>query len=1092
MRFILLSLYLCLTVVMYGQGVTTSDMKGTVTGPDGAPLIGATVVAIHLPSGTNFGTATNEEGHYQIPGMKVGGPYLVTVVYTGYTDATLENVMLRLGETFIKDFMLSETSVELNAVTVAAKAGVSGQSAGTSTQIDADQIATMPSLNRDIDDYLRLTPQANGYSDGTSFAGINNRYNAIYIDGAVNNDVYGIASSGTNGGQTGISPISVDIIDQLQVVISPYDVSLGGFAGGGVNAVTKSGTNKLAGTAYWFTQNESLAGKTNGVLAKRLAPNNPDSIRTKLGDFSKNIYGASLGGAIKKDKIFFFTNVEIQNDDTPIPFELGQYTSSPGRLQAADLDNLKNFLINTYGYDPGNYTDTKDELSGLKIFGKLDFNLNDNHRLTLRHQYTKAEQYDRNSGSTTTINFDNNGVYFPSTTNSSALELNSRLGAKSSNNLILGFTAVHDDRGSIGSDFPFVIIRDQNNGQIRLGTEEFSTSNLLDQKTFTLTDNFKIYSTKHTFTLGTHNEFYSFNNIFIGQNFGSYDFPSLASFITPDSLGHYNATSYVRSYSLVDEGFGDDTKAAADFNAMQLGLYAQDEWAVNNKFTLTYGLRLDVPIITSDPVEDEVFNDTIEVFQAAYSVADGVEAGKAPDGQLMLSPRIGFEYDLKGDRKTILRGGVGIFTSRIPFVWPGAMFTNNGLTIGRVTQADLGGPVPFIADVANQYVHPNFSIPSGEMDLFTKDFKYPQVFKTNLALDKEFGNGFEFSLEGLFTKTLNNIVYTQVNSDPTVKFNFTGSPDDRPVYVNKNLVNIYGGGVYIASNTNEGYTYNITASLAKHFGEFSAYVAYNYGDGKATEEGTSSQNASQWRGQVGYDGRNLPVLGRTDFAIGNRILADLSYTHKWSDGIGTSVSVFYNGESGEAFSYVIAGGSNAQNINAERGSTGRNRTLIYIPRDRSEINLVDYTAGSVTVTADEQWENFNALIESDKGLSDHRGEYAPKNGSFAPFNSTVDLQLRQDIGKIFGGDVHKIQVSFDIFNIANLLNKEWGTIYTIPGTPGVDFNNFQILQFEGYEADGTTPKWTYRQGAKTGKDLFTIDGTASRWRMRIGVRYLFN
>ena len=1095
MRFTLLLFGLFVSTIVFGQGTTTSDMKGTVTGPDGTPLIGATVIAIHLPSGTNFGTVANEEGHYQIPGMKVGGPYLVKVAYTGYSDASYDNVMLRLGETLKQDFVLQETNVELSAVTVAASAAPTGQSAGTSTQITADQIDKMPSLNRDIDDYLRLSPMANGFSDGTSFAGVNNRYNAIYIDGAVNNDVYGIASSGTNGGSTTISPISVDIIDQLQVVISPYDVSLGGFAGGGVNAVTKSGTNRLSGTAYWFTQNESLAGKTNGVLAERLAPNNPDSVRMKLGDFNKNIYGASLGGAIKKDKIFFFTNVEIQNDETPIPFEVAQYTATPGRDNVDSLELLKSFLINNYGYDPGNYGDSKDELEGLKLFGKLDFNLNDNHRLTLRHQYTKAEQWDRNSGSTTTINFDNNGIYFPSTTNSSALELNSRFGLKTSNNLILGYTSVHDDRDAIGNDFPFVVIRDVSNGQIRLGTEEFSTSNLLDQKTFTLTDNFKIYNNKHTLTLGTHNEFYSFNNIFIGQNFGSYTFPDLNSFITPDSLGNYNASGYVRSYSLIDEASGDETKASADFDAMQLGLYAQDEWLVNNKFTLMYGLRLDVPVITTDPVEDVVFNDTVEVFQAAYPVAEGIEAGHAPDGQLMLSPRIGFEYDVKGNRNTIIRGGLGIFTSRIPFVWPGAMFTNNGLTIGRVTEVDLSPQpykVPFIADVNTQYTNPNFAIPSGQVDIFVKDFKYPQVFKTNLAWDQKFGNGFEFSLEGLFTKTLNNITYTQVNSDPEVKFNFTGSPDDRPVYVNRNLVNIYGGGVYVASNTNEGYTYNITASLAKHFGDFSAYAAYNYGDGKAVQEGTSSQNSSQWRGQVSTDGRNFPVLGRTDFAVGHRIMADLSYHHDWSEGIGTYVSVFFNGESGECFSWVIAGGANAQNINGERGSTGRNRTLIYVPRDQSEINLVPYIAGGDTISAAVQWANFNALIESDKGLSEHRGEYAPKNISFAPFNSTIDLRLRQDVGLNLGGNVHKIQLSFDIFNFANLLNNEWGVIYTIPGTPGVDFNNFQILQFEGYEADGTTPKWTYRQGPKTGKDLYTIDGLASRWRMRLGVRYMFN
>lgn len=1085
MRLLLLAFCLGLSSLIFGQGTTTSEMRGIVTGTDGEAIIGANVIAVHEPSGTTFGTATDVDGNYQLPGMKVGGPYKVTVSFTGYTDVTLDNVMLRLGEPFRHDFVMNEANIELNAVTVVAASGVTGRSAGTSTQITAEQINTVPSLDRDLDDYLRLTPQANGFSDGISFAGINNRYNAIYIDGAVNNDVYGISSSGTNGGQTQISPFSMDIIDQFQVVISPYDVSLGGFAGGGINAVTKSGTNKFSATAYLFTQNESLAGKTNFKLAERLAPSNPDSIRQKLPDFSKKIYGASLGGPIAKDKLFFFTNVEIQNDETPLPFEVGQYTSIAGRVKEAELDNLRNFLINQYNYDPGGYGSTLDELEGLKLFGKIDWNLSDKHRLTLRHQYTKAEQFDRFAGSSTTINFENNGVYFPSTTNSSALQLNSRFGQSTSNDLIIGFTKVHDDRDAIGSDFPYLFIQDSSAGTIRLGTEEFSTSNLLDQTTFTLTDNLKLYKRNHTFTIGTHNEFYSFKNIFIGQNFGTYTFASLEDFING-----VNAIQYVRSYSLVDEESGDATKAAADFNAMQLGFYIQDEWSVNSKFTLSGGLRLDIPVITTDPEEDVVFNDTVAAFIAQYPIAEGIEAGKAPDGQLMLSPRLGFEYDVAGNRKSIIRGGAGIFTSRIPFVWPGAMFTNNGLTIGRVTQADLGGSVAFVSDVNAQYENPNFAVPSGQVDIFVQDFKYPQVFRTNLAWDQKFGNGFEFSLEGLFTKTLNNIIYTQINSDPTVKFNWTGTPDTRAVYFNRNLVNIYGGGVYLASNTNEGYTYNLTASLSKQFGNsFSAYAAYNYGDGKAIQEGTSSQNSSQWRGQTSINGRNFPELGRTDFAVGHRVLMNLTWKKEWTSGIATSISLFYNGESGEAFTYVIAGGSTAQNINAERGSTSRNRSMIYVPRDASEINLIDYTAGGQTVTAADQWANFNALIESDPGLSDHRGEYAPKNGSFAPFNSQFDLVLRQDLGADLGGDLHKIQLSFDIVNVANLLNKEWGAYYVVPGS---DFNNFQLLQFEGYEADGTTPKFTYRQGTKTGRDLFTISGTASRWRMRLGVRYMFN
>lgn len=1081
MRLLLLFFALCLSFSVMGQGTTTSEMRGIITAADGSPLIGANVVAVHTPSGTVFGTATDIDGNYRLPGMKIGGPYTVTVSYTGYADANIENITLRLGETFRKDFRLDESNTQLDLVTVVASAGVTGQTAGTSTQISAEQISNVPSLNRDIDDYLKLSPQSKGYSDGISFAGVNNRYNAIYIDGAVNNDVYGLAASGTNGGQTGISPFSMDIIDQFQIVLSPYDVSLGGFAGGGINAVTKSGTNQLSGTAYYFVQNEGLAGKTNGILSDRLGYSNSD--REKLPDFSKKVYGASLGGAIKKDKLFFFTNVEIQDDITPIPFELGNYTGTAGRASESDLNTLRQFTKDTYGYDPGSFENTSDQLKGVKFFGKLDYNLNDKHRLTLRHQYTKGEQYDRNGGSSNTINFTNNGIFFPTTTNSTALEVNSRFSPSTSNSLILGYTTVTDDRDPLESDFPYIYIEDEASGLIRLGSDEFSTANYLTQKTFTLTDNFKLYKGDHTFTFGTHNEFYSFNNVFIGQNFGTYRFASLDNFYAGI------VKEYDRSYSLVDEVTGDNTKAAAVFNAMQLGVYVQDQWAINTRFTLTGGIRIDLPVMTTDPQEDTYFNETaLPKMQDKWDVAKDVVAGKAPDGQIMFSPRVGFEYDLSGDRTTILRGGAGIFTSRVPFVWPGSIYTNNGLTLGRVDETNLPAPVEFVPNVNNQYVNPNPAIPSGQVDVFTKDFKYPQVFRANLALDKKFGNGFEFSLEALFTKTLNNVVYTNINDDPTVKFNWTGGPDTRTVYVRKNLDNTYSGSVYLASNTNEGYGYNLAATLAKTFdSNFSAFVAYSYGDSKALSEGTSSQNSSQWRGQVSIDGRNHASYGRSDFATGHKIIGSLTYNNEWTSGVKTYLSLLYTGTSGDAFSYVI-GGSNGRNPNNETGSTSRNRSLVYVPARPEDINLVEYTSGGKTFSVEEQWNNLNAYIESDENLNKSRGGYAEKNGSWAPFTSFFDLQIRQDLGKNLGGNMHKIQLSLDILNVANLLNKDWGTSYSVIG----DFNNFFLYQLDGYEADGTTPKFTYRLGDKVGKEAFDINGTSSRWRMRLGVRYMFN
>ena len=424
MKIFTVFLTLMLSAALFAQGVTTSSLNGVVTNTDGSPLLAANVVAVHVPSGTRYGASTRDDGRFTIPGMRVGGPYTVTVSYVGYVDQEEKDIFLNLGVAANLEFTMQDAVVEMSSVTVVSRAGSVGENSGTSTKISTNDLESLPSLDRNINDFLRLTPQSSNYNDGVTFAGINNRFNAIYIDGAVNNDVFGLASSGTNGGQTGISPFSLYILDQLQVVLSPYDVTLGGFAGAGINAVTKSGTNTFSGSAYTYSQNENFVGKTNSTLADRLGID-----REKVDEFSERVYGFTLGGPVMKDKLFFFANVEVQNDETPRPFELQNYTSAAGRASEADLNRLRDHLINTFNYDPGTFGNVTDNLDGLKIFGKLNYNINKNNYLTLRHQYTKGEQSDREEGSSNTINFSNNGVFFPTTTNSTALELNSLFGS---------------------------------------------------------------------------------------------------------------------------------------------------------------------------------------------------------------------------------------------------------------------------------------------------------------------------------------------------------------------------------------------------------------------------------------------------------------------------------------------------------------------------------------------------------------------------------------------------------------------------------------------------------------------------------------
>jgi len=1081
MRIMLLAFYLMMSIASFGQGTTSGSITGKITDNNGTTLPGVTVIATHTPSGTIMGTVTNEDGFFRLENLRVGGPYTVRASYTGFGEVALEGIEIRIGESQKYDFEMSEAITELTTVEVVASAGNTGENAGASTHISTEAIERLPTLNRDIDDFLRLTPQASAYSDGTSFAGMNNRYNAIYIDGAVNNDVFGISSSGTNGGQTGISPFSIDIIDQFQVALSPYDVALGGFAGAAVNAVTKSGTNKFAGTAYYFMQNEGLVGKTNQqVLDRTTADDQP----TKVAEFNKSTYGASFGGPIIKDKLFFFTNVEIQQDEVPLTYNYGTYT---GNDTQDSLNILSDFLKETYNYDPGSI-ELADKLDGLKFFGKIDWNLSDRHRLTVRHNYTKAEQYDLTANSTNRINFSNTGIYFPSITNSSALELNSQVGENMTNNLIIGFTSVRDDRDPSGADFPYLIIEDGGSNTIRLGSEEFSTGNKLDSDVFTFTDNFKIYKGAHTFTIGTHNEFYSIYNLFLGQNYGTYRYASIGAFMNPLQT----AKEYDRAYSLVDDITGDGSAAAADFNAMQLGLYVQDEWNVNEKLSLMGGVRLDMPVINDDPAIDEDFNTvSLPKMQAQYDIANDVEGGKAPDGQLMISPRLGFTYALDSEKKYKLRGGAGVFTSRIPFVWPGAMFNTNGLVQGRVDETTAGEPILFRPDVNDQYTNANFVVPSGDINLFTKDFKYPQVFRGNLGVDLKLFAGLQATVEGIYTKTMNNVVYTNINNDQSTSKTWTGVPDTRVVYSRKAIDATYGA-VYVGSNTNEGNSYSVTLSLAKQF-DFGMYtsLAFTSGDANALNEGTSSQNSSQWRGQMQQTlGRNNPVYGRSDFALGTRLMGIVSQAINWggNKNLATTISLFYDGMAGSPYSYVI-GGNSGRNINNDQGSTSSNRALVWVPADASEIRLVDYTnsAGNV-VTAATQWEQLNAFIEEDPYLSKNRGQYAEKNSNFMPYTSFLDLSIRQDLGMLLGQNDHKLQLSLDIFNVLNLISSDWGVRYSVPG----DFNNFYLYDFTGYESDGTTPKFNYTYGDRKGNDALNISDYSSRWQMRLGVRYIFN
>ncbi len=1064
-----LATFLFVASEVIGQGSTTSSMRGRLIDTNGEALIGATVIATHLPTGSEWGAVTDFDGFYRLASMNIGGPYKVVITYVGFEPQERSDIYLTLGQTFNFNTTLSESATELEAIVVSAKTNdvFDGNKTGAGSTVDVERINATPSVSRGLQDFVRLNPLVNTQEAALEIAGINNRYNAIYIDGAVNNDVFGLASSGTNGGQTGVSPISVDAISQLQVSVAPFDVRQSGFAGGSINAVTRSGTNEIEGSAYYFMRNQDLTGKT--------PTDDKDFKRVKQNDYSSNVYGVRVGGPIIENKLFYFVNAELQREETPRP---SAFTSYTGDASQADIDALV-AKLNGFGYDPGTYENNTAELNSNKVIAKIDYNINKDNKLSLRHSYVYAENLDASTSSRTVVNFENNSVYFPSTTNSTALELKSVLSPNLSNNLTLGATFVNDDRDQAGDPFPFVTIRD-GAGTIRFGSEPFSTANQLKQKVYTITDNLEFYKGRHTFTLGTHNEFYNTYNLFMGNAFGSYQYDSLSGF-----MNDLNATRMDVSYSLIDDKVGDGSKGAAEFSAMQLGIYVQDEFQASDRLKLTLGLRLDVPIFNDNTLENEQFNDsTVTLIQTAGYDIQGAKTGDFIGSQLLFAPRFGFNYDVKGDNSMQVRGGLGIFNSRVPLVWPGGAYNNNGLTVG----GDVYNNQPFnpVWNEQPRRVAPGEGSPAGQIDLFASDFKLPQVFKTNLGYDHQLPFGLVLSLDAIYTKFLNNVYYQNLNLPQSVA-NLTGTPDTRPIYNSSSAARIdrtYTG-IYLGSNTNKGYTYNLSAQLTKQFSDgFFGSVAYTYNDAYSVYDGTSSQNSSQWRGLHTVNGRNTytdaPV---SDFSMGSRVVANVSYRKEYFNFGATQISLFYNGQSGRVYSYIYDG-----NLT---GEDSRERSLIYIPASQSEINLVDYTSNGVTVTAAEQWTALDAFIESDDYLSEHRGEYADRNQSRSPFENVVDFRLVQDFFVDVNGKRNTLQVSLDIFNFTNFLNKDWGRRYFV--NDGGNFQSAEILTFAGMQTGTTVPTFTYRKGADW--QPWQIDDLgiySSRWQMQVGVRYTFN
>lgn len=1072
--------------------VTTSNISGVVKQLNSAPLVGATIKATHLPTGTAYFSKTTQGGRYFLGNVQSGGPYLLEVSFVGFQTNKLEDLNLQLGETGKYDFTLTDKAEELKltAVVTGRKNPQSIAKGGMETIIGADKLENAPTVGRQLADFVRLTPQTRITTNGgISIAGQNNRYNQIMFDGAVNNDVFGLSETGTNGGQTGSSPISIDAIESFQVGVSPYDVSLGNFTGGAINAITKSGTNKTKGSAYFINRNEQFAGKT---------PTGDKVNATRLPNFNNNIFGATVGGAITKNKLFYFFSFEREDGERPQPFD--PTTFRDPKFQ--DTIRLIREKLATYGYDPGDWQNIPDIIKSSKLTGKITWNINKKNRLNVSFRYTNSERANTSPSTTTRINFFNNGYNFPSATSSTSVELNSALTAKASNKLLLTYTHVNDDRGALGGNFPRVTLNSTNGTSYVFGTEEFSTGNQLIQDNAALFDEFKYSIGKnHQIKAGLDVEFSHSYNVFIRQAFGSYTYNLAANWLFDN-----DPTAYNRSFSLVDDKVGDGSAAAAVFNTIRMGAFLGDQWDVTNNFQVNFGVRMDNYEFLTTPKEDTFFNNTaLPQINNVYDTRS-IRSGLRPQANLSLSPRIGFTFNVE-PFKLRIKGGAGLFTGRVPLVWPGGAYNNTGVTIGGISVSLPN--INFRPDPNNQYSAQDLGatvrIPSGQLDFIDPDFRLPKVLKTSFGIEKTLAKGWALKLDLLYQKNINEVDYQNVMGQPGLKtvfgqqtFWINSNRSYQTVDMNPNrsgVQNPYSEGVFIITNTRapKGYSYNFTFTVDKAFHKgWSGNVIYSYGDSYAVFDGTSAQNNSNWRFMEATNGRNNLTRSRSDFAQLHRLNVYLSKKFSYAKNkLATTVTLFYNAQSGSAFSYTY----NRSIIGDRNGNINETNDVIYVPTNFDDWNKYaeSYVSNGLTITVQQQWDALDAYITKDKYLSGRRGQFAERNGAFLPMSHIVDGRIQQDFAFKAGAVKQRFAVVFDVFNLTNLINRTWGRFYR---TPGID--QYQLISLEGFKTatNPLVPRLTYRNLTNRGSaDIQDVTGTgynASRWRGQLTVRYYFN
>jgi len=1033
--------------------VTTATIEGLVLDSDGKPLPGANVIAEHTPSGSKRGISTQKNGRFRLPNLRIGGPYTVTVRFLGYQEQKQEDIFLTLGKTETVEFRMSEDIADLDEVIVTAGSeDINANRTGAATTIDEKEITQIPTISRNAQDIYKLSPSA----DGNSFGGRNDQFNNFSLDGSIFNNPFGLDAA-TPGGQANAQPISLDAIEQIQVSVAPYDVTQAGFTGASVNAVTKSGTNTFKGSVFGFFRNENLTGSKvsgNDIF---------------VPDLTQSQAGFNIGGPIIKDKLFFFANIEFNlRDDLGSNFRADnpqRSGSNVSRVKEEDLIAVSNILQERFGYETGVFEGYTHDTDNNKGIFKLDWNINRNNSLTATFNFLQADR-DLNANPTalgrrgpdaTTLQFRNSGYRINNNIQSGIIELRSMINNKFSNKFQAGFTHFGDSRDPFSEPFPVINIAKNGIRYIVAGHEPFSIHNRLDQKVFQATNNLDIFLNDHTVTVGTSIEAFKFDNsfnlgaYFIGQQGGTFapDFPSVQAFLDFVNAGNLDP-AVENARATFESNNANDTWALAETNVGQWSIYGQDEWNMTDDFTLTVGLRLDLPLYfnTSKKIQENIDRKGGTVAEGgtyAPNVTYFDENGNPvqfdqttlPKNDPLLSPRLGFNWNIGGDKTLQLRGGSGLFTGRLPFVW-----------------------------IGNQVANPDFFF----FQTTARDFDFPQVWRTNIGAEKQFDSGWLLSTDLAYTNDINGAIVRNFGLKPP-SGTLQGGPDNRAVYLSSDrAVGPFGGptNAYVFDNTDKGRTVNITFEVKKRFkNNLFATAAYNFLDARDVNSIEAEISSDAFDRNPALGNVNKPGLAPSVFGNKHRIVGTAGKTFIYGGGKWeTSISTFYEFSKGDRFSHTYSGDANLDGSNLN--------DLIYIPTS-SELDT--YTFSGSPAEQQAQREAFENFIQQDDYLSGRRGQFAEKFASLQPWNSQVDLRIAQ---KMHLG-VNAFEFSINILNFGNLLNSDWGVNELPVNTQPIGIS---------VDPDTQIPTYTFDESQRT---TFTDDfSLASRWQMQFGLRYSFN